>query len=195
MNNKVRKTKKWEDPITGEKKFFNITAMIPTDMPNELAFGVNVKVMQEYAMERELEYVMHDATINAITKYAVENNYISDISLDEFSLINDISYKSGRIMHIINGLCSVYKNPVIETNTSVGYLITQSTQYISHSDNSQFKLGTIKTNQIDINGNDVEVDAQIYINPYTSFDKTEILIFEKDNPKKCCIVKLNNLIL
>ena len=78
--------------------------MIPTDMSNELAFGVNVKVMQEYAMERELEYVMHDATINAITKYAVENNYISDISLDEFSLINDISYKSERIMYIINGL-------------------------------------------------------------------------------------------
>ena len=37
--------------------------------------------------------------------------------------------------------------------------------------------------------------TQIYINPYTSFDKTEILIFEKDDPKKCCIVILNNLIL
>ena len=98
-------------------------------------------------------------------------------------------------LYEFNTLCSAYKNPVIETNTSVGYLITQSTQYISHSDNSQFKLGTIKTNQIDINGNDVEVDAQIYIKPYSSFDKTEILIFEKGNPKKCCIVKLNNLIL
>ena len=195
MNDKVRKTELWTNPITGEKKIINITAMIPTDMSNELAFGVNVKVLQELAMERELEYTIHNATINAITEYAIENDCISDISLDDFSSNNDISYKSEKIIHIINGLCSTYKNPVIETNTSVGYLITQSTRYISHSDDSQFKLGTIKTNRIDINGNEVEVDVQIYINPYASFDKTEILIFEKDNPKNCYIVKLNNLIL
>jgi hypothetical protein len=69
------------NPITGEEKLYTVRAAIPEDQKNYAKLGIDIDKMVDNAIRKEIDLATGRATIDAIVKYAQDNNNVHEFDL------------------------------------------------------------------------------------------------------------------
>lgn len=184
------------NPITGEEKLYTVRAAIPEDQKNYVKLGIDIDAMVHNAIRKEIDLATGRSTIDAIVKYAQDNNNVHEID----SPTGDYSYdttliRADKIIWSLYDFVSTCKDPIIYTNANIASLLSDSgiinkSDYKGNFDVFCYKIGDKIFKYKDP---DREIRTLFYCIPTWEWNKTEIVAYDLDNAKKCIYLKYNIL--
>ena len=204
MGKIISKKSVFTNPITGEEKIMSVQAALPDEQLKVcVKFGIDVDSMTEKAIQKELDYRVGSEHTNIIIEYAKNSNNVFDVDLSNnlLNIQDSTGYKAEKIIQSIYKFITSCRNPVVYTNIAISCILCDSkilTEYKNNYSNPcesyTYQIGekTVKVN--DSGGKDKELRIPFFCIPSWEYDRTEMLIYDLNNPKLCLYVDFKNVI-
>ena len=179
-----QRRKTFVNPITGEKTVFDVQVKIPDNI-EESGCIIDVHNIVEHEVRFKLDEQIETFTIDAIVKYAHDNN---KARIKQFIDCSNGMLMSNRMIYDLYYFIYDSKSPVIYTNDLIYTLLKRfgRIEIIDEKENVDevCRKVTIK----DFTYHDVlDPVRQIILKVVKTwpFDKTEIVAYDLDNAKNC----------
>ena len=183
--NRKTVTEIFENPITGEKEKLQVSCTITDQQIEGLkTYNLDINVMLENAIQRELDYSKGKKFIDAIVEYA--NDTFGGAA--EINLIMDenIQYQ---ILRSIKSFVFSCKSPKLYTNPyvlTILHNVLENKNFDEHNQGYSYLAGEVKLKR-----EDVELTVPIYCIPTMTWNQTEAIMYDDEDRKRCLVMKFN----
>jgi len=203
MSKIISKKSVFTNPITGEEKIMTVQAALPDEqLKDYVKFGIDVDAMMEKAIQKELDYRSGSDHTNIIIDYAKNSNNVVDVDLSNnlLNIQDSTIYKAEKIMQSIYKFVIGCHDPVVYTNIAISYILRDSkilTDYKNNYGNPgeayTYQIGTKIVKVYDSCGNDKDLRIPFFCIPSWGCTRTEMLVYDLNNPKACLYVDFRNV--
>jgi hypothetical protein len=204
MGKIISKKSVFTNPITGEEKIMSVQAALPDEQLKAcVKFGIDVDSMTEKAIQKELDYRVGSEHTNIIIEYAKNSNNVFDVDLSNnlLNIQDSTIYKAEKIMQSIYKSVISFRDPVVYTNIAISYILRDSkilTDYKNNYGNPcesyTYQIGTKAVKVYDSGDKDKALRIPFFCITSWEYDRTEMLIYDLNNPKLCLYVDFKNVI-
>lgn len=204
MSKIISKRSVFINPITGEEKIMTVKAALTDEQLKDcVKFGIDVDSIIENAIQKEFDYSLGLKRTNIIIEYAKNSNNVFDVDLSNniLNIQDSIIYKAEKIMQSIYKFVISCRNPVVYTNFTISYILRVSkiltdykNNYGNQSEFYKYQIGakTVKVDDSFCKNKDLIIP--FFCIPSWECTRTEMLVYDLDNPKACLYVDFRNVI-
>ena len=194
--NRKTVTEIFENPITGIKDKMQVScAFTDQQIENLKTYNLDVNMLLDNAINRELEYSKGKKFIDAIVDYA-NGNYVN---ANEYGNVKtNITLNQAaphQILSYIKSFLFSCKSPKLYTNPYVLTVLNdvlENKNFDKQNQGYYYFAGEVKLKRKDVDKReDVELTVPVYCIPYMRWDETEVIMFDDDDRKRCQVMKFN----
>ena len=201
MSKIISKKSVFTNPITGEEEIMSVQAALPDkQLIDCVKFGIDVDAIIKKNIQKEIDYSFESKHTNIIIEYAKNSNNVVDIDLSN-NLLNiqeSTIYKAEKIIHSIYKFVISCHDPVVYTNIAISYILRDSKILTGYKNNYSnpyiYQIGTKIVKVEDFDGEDKDLIIPFYCIPSWEHIRTEMLVYDLNNPKACLYINFRNVI-
>ena len=204
MSKIISKKSVFTNPITGEEKIMSVQAALPDEqLLDFVKFGIDVEDIIEKDIQKEIDYSFCSKHTNIIIEYAKNSNNVVDVNLSNnlLNIQDSTIYKAEKIIQSIYIFVISCSDPVVYTNIAISYILRDSKILTDYKNNYgktgksyTYQIGTKTVKVSDSYGEDKDLRIPFFCIRSWEYTRTEMLVYDLNNPKACLYVDFRNVI-